>query len=360
MNYVVLNGVNSNTIRGLLIQELPPVSKPLMRTEIEEIDGRDGDIVTKLGYSAYNKEMLIGLRGDYDIDDVINFFDSEGTVVFSNEMDKFYYYQIIEQIDFERLVRFRTATVIFHVQPFKYSAVDNLLKRDMNMINIPNFQRTTNGITVRAIDGEISVSGTGSQATEFYIPIDPLTLQSGHYTLKVQSTGTSPESITVRLVGNVATDADSFGHTSMSLHHSFTRSISATLSQAETYGYIWLYISGGVAIDATAYFMLFNNAKSSFSVINRGNVNSRPKLTIHGSGSIRLRLNGDQILVISLGTSDYIVIDSAQMNAYKGEALMNRSVVGDYKNLSLKTGKNTISWLGNVTKIEIENYSRWV
>ena len=71
MNYCILNGKKSTLIKGLLIQSLPPISKPLMRTQIDEIDGRDGDIVTKLGYSAYNKEMSIGLFGDYDIDEVI-------------------------------------------------------------------------------------------------------------------------------------------------------------------------------------------------------------------------------------------------------------------------------------------------
>ena len=95
MNYVILNGVKSNTVKGLLIQSLPSISKPLIRTQIEEIDGRDGDIITKLGYSAYDKEMSIGLFGDFDIDEVIQYFDSEGTVIFSNEPDKFYNYQII-------------------------------------------------------------------------------------------------------------------------------------------------------------------------------------------------------------------------------------------------------------------------
>ena len=125
MNYVILNGVKSTNIKGLLIQSLPPISKPLMRTSVEEIDGRDGDIVTKLGYSAYDKPMSIGLFGDYDVDEVIQFFDSEGTVTFSNEPDKFYNYQIIDQIDFEKLINFKTATVTFHVQPFKFSAVDD-------------------------------------------------------------------------------------------------------------------------------------------------------------------------------------------------------------------------------------------
>lgn len=120
-NYIILNDQNSNDISGLLIQSLAPISKPLMRTEIEEIDGRDGDITTKLGYSAYDKQITIGLFGNYDVDQVIAFFNSEGTAIFSNEPDKYYNYQIVDQIDFERLVRYRTATVTFHVQPFKFA-----------------------------------------------------------------------------------------------------------------------------------------------------------------------------------------------------------------------------------------------
>ena len=124
-NYMILNGTSSETIQGLLIQSLPPISKPLIRTEIEEIDGRDGDIITTLGYSAYEKSISIGLSYNYDIDEVIQYFNSSGTVVFSNEEDKYYNYQILEQIDFNRLIRFKTATVRMHVQPFKYSVTDN-------------------------------------------------------------------------------------------------------------------------------------------------------------------------------------------------------------------------------------------
>lgn len=123
-NSIILNGKSSDTITGLLIQELPPISKPLMRSQVEEIDGRDGDIITKLGFSAYDKEISVGLYGNFDINEIIAYFNSEGTVTFSNEPDKFYYYQILDQIDFERLVRFRTATINFHVQPFKYSTTE--------------------------------------------------------------------------------------------------------------------------------------------------------------------------------------------------------------------------------------------
>lgn len=121
MSYIILNGVKNTYIQGLMIQALPSITKPQIRTNIETIDGRDGDIITKLGYSAYDKQLLIGLYGDYNIDEVIEYFNSEGTVTFSNEDDKYYKYQILESIDFERLIRYRQATVTLHVQPFKYS-----------------------------------------------------------------------------------------------------------------------------------------------------------------------------------------------------------------------------------------------
>ena len=125
-NYVIQNGKDSRYIKGLLIQELPSITKPLMRTSIMQIDGRDGDVITRLGYSAYDKKMKIGLFGDYDIDDIIPFFNSSGTVTFSNEPEKYYVYDILDAIDYERLVRFRTAEITYHVQPFKYSNIEKL------------------------------------------------------------------------------------------------------------------------------------------------------------------------------------------------------------------------------------------
>ena len=119
-DYVIINGTNSNTITGLAINLLPPISKPPLRVMTEEIDGRDGDLISDLGYGSYDKTMTISLWGSFNIDTIIGFFNSEGTIVFSNEPDKYYNFKIINQIDYEALIKFRTATINLHCQPFKY------------------------------------------------------------------------------------------------------------------------------------------------------------------------------------------------------------------------------------------------
>lgn len=234
--YLIINDISSQSIQGLLIQELAPISKPQQRTQVETVDGRDGDIVTPLGFAAYDKVVKIGLTYNYNIDDIISFFNSEGVVVFSNEPDKYYRFAIYEQIDFERLIRFKSAEVTFHVQPFKFS--DSEAEKTFN------------------------ISG-------------------------------SPSLIEIR---------------------------------------------------------------------NSGNIYSRPTITITGSGVVTVSLNGSQILSLALGeTAQTIIINSEQMNAYGVDnTLLNRLVTGNYDNIKLKIGVNTISLSGNVSTVKVDNYSRWI
>ena len=233
MNYVILNGIKSNSIQGLIIQELPLISKPQIRANIETIDGRDGDIVTKLGYAAYDKQLLIGLHGKYDINEIIEYFNSEGTVTFSNENDKYYNYKILEAIDFERLIRFKQAVVTFHVQPFKYSISEG-----------------------------------------------------------------KPE------------------------------------------------------------FLIKNNTEVQIN--NSGNIFSKPTLTINGTDTCLVYLNGIQVLSIAFDGNSSITIDTEALEAYSGTILKNRIVTGNYDDFYLDVGVNRISFSGDVSYFSIKNYSRWV
>lgn len=235
--FIIINGKSSMEVSGLLITELPPITKPAMRVTAEEIDGRDGDIVTELGFSAYDKPIKIGLAGDYDIDDVIDFFNQSGKVTFSNEPDKFYLFAQYNAIDFDKLIRFKTAKVSFHVQPFKFG------------------------------------------------------LNEGEKVFNFSSSATSGE-LTIR---------------------------------------------------------------------NNGNYCSRPQITLTGSGTVNLRINGMLVMVIDMSQNPVIILDATEMNAYNPDnLLMNRNVTGNYDNLVLKSGKNTISFTGSVTQIAVNNYSRWL
>lgn len=234
MPWISLNGVSSDSIDGLIITSLPPIRKPAMRYEAEEVNGVDGDTVTRLGYAAYDKAIGIGLHGEFEIDKVIEFFDTSGKVVFSNEPDKVYSFEVLDAIDFERLVRFRTAEVRMHVQPFKHSA----------------------------------------------------------------------------------------------------------LERAKTFA--------------------FEENSQSVKVVNSGNTFSTPNIAINGSGNIGLYLNGTKVLAIDMPSSGRIVIDVDGQNAYDGTSFANRLVTGDYSELKLKQGANTISWYGSITRITIDDYSRWI
>ena len=235
MDYIIINGKKSTTLNGLIITSLPPITKPKIRANFEEIDGVDGDIINKLGYGAYDKTFEIGLSYNYNVDDIIQYFNSEGKITFSNEPDKYYNFTTLNQIDFEKLLRFKKAKITIHVQPFKYSIVES-----------------------------------------------------------------------------------------------------------------------------TKTFE-FTNYNQSLNVRNNGNIYSKPIITIYGSGAIDISLNGADVIKI-IDLDEAIVLDTQSQNAYEPDTkdFLNRNVIGDFKNLYLNVGLNTISWVGNITKIEIDYCSRWI
>lgn len=167
--YVIINDVSSLDIEGLYIEELPPISKPTMRSLREEIDGKDGDIITKLGYSAYDKEMKIGLAQNYDINEVISFFNSKGKIQFSNELDKYYNFEILEQIDFTALQTFKNAVVTLHCQPFKYPINEEPIEGILTPVNVKGNSFHISNTSRSSIQVEI-IGNTYQNPPSFFEP----------------------------------------------------------------------------------------------------------------------------------------------------------------------------------------------
>ena len=231
MNYILFNNQDSRNVKGLLISELPLIKKPNMRVKETVIDGLDGSIIEELGYESYDKVVTIGLRVGADVDKISDFFTGNGEIVFSNESDKCYVGRVIKSIDYQRLLRYRVATVTFRVQPFKY-----------NRVEVPR------------------------QAT---------------------------------------------------------------------------------------------SERTSMIIENLGNHTSKPIITINGSGTVYLTLNGNAICNYTFPTGENtVVIDSEKQDAYLGEDLKNGNMVGDFP--VFQKGNNTLSWSGTVTNISVSKYSRWL
>ena len=391
-DYIILNGKRSTLVRGLMICKLPPITKPAIRTSTITIDGRDGDIVTPLGYQSYDKKIEIGLYDDFDVDEVISYFTGSGTVTFSNEITKYYRYRIDNQIDFEKLIRFRTAKVTLHVQPFKYSTTAQPLvwnvKREI--ICVPDYNGSTykNGITVQAQDGgkQIKLTGTTTAYTELYIPVDRLVVQGGgKYALDVETNAESSgaDNIDLRLIGDTPADGDSFGtgNKTATLADGETATLTDTLTAAKQYKYLYLTIPAGATVD-TVITPTMAALKPDGVVVgkkiiraatNSGNILSRPIIRVYGSGTVVLSRHyneGDVTNTITIdmtGITGGLTIDVEAQEAYEGtvQNLKTRKITGDFTKLTFNPGPNRIeatvtSVAGLLDKIEIDNYSRWI
>lgn len=232
MAKIIWKNIDSETIPGLIITNIPPITKPKMKTSITKIDGRDGDIIEELGYESYTKSIGIGLTRNYDIDRVMKYFTGVGELIISDEPDKVYKAQIIEKIDYKRLIRFKTAVVKFYTQPYKY------LKDEKSII-------------------------------------------------------------------------------------------------------------------------LDVNNETSLKITNVGLEKSKPIITLEGTGTIEISLNGFNLFKYVFPENETkVVIDSLEEEAYLDNVLKNRNMLGTFP--IFEVGENTISWSGNVTKISIEPKSRWL
>ena len=92
---------------------------------------------------------------------------------------------------------------------------------------------------------------------------------------------------------------------------------------------------------------------TSGTIINPGTVYSQPKITVYGTGSRTLTINGKQIILNILQGS--LTLDSELKTCHFGNVAQNNRMQGDFP--VFEVGSNTITLGTGITRIEIEG--RW-
>lgn len=118
---------------GIIINKLPPVIKAERNINKIEVLGRNGFLTEDYGtYKGYAKSVECTIRNLEYIDNLCSWLNGFGNVIFSNEPDKIYRANIVNQIPIEKIARnWRKFIIQFECQPFKY------LESELLIINKP-------------------------------------------------------------------------------------------------------------------------------------------------------------------------------------------------------------------------------
>ena len=93
------------------------------------------------------------------------------------------------------------------------------------------------------------------------------------------------------------------------------------------------------------------------SLTNQTTAEALPIIKVTGTGTVVLTVNGTGITLTGLTSS--ITLDSELQEAYTGLTTnMNSNMNGNFP--VFKTGSNSITWTGTVTKVEIDPKWRWL
>lgn len=120
MSNITFKGT-TDTALGVVTESISWYKKPQKRSESVLIENSDGAIVNELGFAPLVIPAVIGLKSAAVIDDVIAWIDGSGVLICSDDPLKYRNARILEQIDYDKLIRFKKAAIEFLIEkPFRY------------------------------------------------------------------------------------------------------------------------------------------------------------------------------------------------------------------------------------------------
>lgn len=120
--YFIFNNLNSKDL-GIVIKEMPPVSKAEKDIESIEVSGRNGSLhIDNETYRKKEYKVKCILMDESKIDDIKKLYNGIGVLELSTEPGKEYKASISNQIDFSKYLTYLKEFVLqFNLDPISYS-----------------------------------------------------------------------------------------------------------------------------------------------------------------------------------------------------------------------------------------------
>jgi phage-related protein len=125
----------STEMKVIVEEETEFLAKAPQKTEIIEIDGRDGAIFNELGYGVVERPIKIQILDDTKFDDILGWLNGEGTFEYNNRVTTARFYNEIEP---KREANIKVASFNFIRDPFWYKATDNYVTVTTKVTNEGN------------------------------------------------------------------------------------------------------------------------------------------------------------------------------------------------------------------------------
>ncbi len=171
--YFTFNGVKSSDV-GIIVKEMPPVSKSEKNIESITISGRNGDLHIDEGtYKSKKYKITCVLTDITKIDVLKRTFDGSGTLELSTESNREYQAVIKNQIDFEKYLTYLKEFVLqFELYPIAYSKTSTEVSYTSNTtFEVGGTCDVSPKITITGI-GQITLNNTQIEVLESGITID--------------------------------------------------------------------------------------------------------------------------------------------------------------------------------------------
>lgn len=138
--YFLFNNKDSRQF-GIVVNKLPVISRAERNIEKIEVEGKNGYLTHDFKtYKSILKSCECTLENIDNIDNVCSWLDGAGEVIFSNQDNRFFKANIINQIDFYTPIKkFKKFIVQFDCQPFGYLRNEQILTTNYKYYQFYNY-----------------------------------------------------------------------------------------------------------------------------------------------------------------------------------------------------------------------------